>query len=389
MQFVSFSGDYWDGPRHNRHYFCEELAAQGHKVLFCSPPFYVVTLIRQLGKGTLSRSGIRRLGANLLNYVPSKLLFTNFRLPWLNRWMAARREATIRRLLRREGIDRPILLLWHPTFRHMIGKFDEALVVYYVYDQYSGYTGGNPNAPDPAEIELLERADLVFVLSKELYAQKARWAKNIHHLPNSVDFDLFSKARDEATPVPDDLAAVPGPRIGYIGTMNEKLDVPLLEHIATARPGWSIVLVGRQNYTPGPERDRFFALVNRPNVHWLGAKPHQMVPAYIKGLDVCMMCYVINGWTFYGDPSKMHEYLASGKPTIAAGLTAIREFSDVISIPDDADGWVTAIEAGLSETGDEMRQRRIETARANSYPYRIRKATALVQDALDARAARR
>ena len=79
-------------------------------------------------------------------------------------------------------------------------------------------------------------------------------------------------------------------------------------------------------------------------MHWLGNRPYDSVPAYIKGLDVCMMCYVINDWTFFGDPSKMHEYLASGKPTVATGLSAIKEFSNVIDIPETFDGWVDAIE---------------------------------------------
>jgi glycosyltransferase involved in cell wall biosynthesis len=382
VDFLSFSGDYWDGPRHNRHYFCEELS-KSHRVLFCSPPFYIVKLIEQLGRHTLSRSGVHRRRPNLVNYVPSKFLFTNHRWPGLNEWTKRRRHQQIRELMRRESFDRPILLLWHPMFREMIGRFDESLVVYYVYDQYSGYAGGaGATHTDPAEVELLERADVVFVLSKELYETKKGFARNIHHLPNSVDFELFSRARDTSTPVPADLAAIKGPRVGYIGTMNEKLNVPLLEHIADKRADWSVVLVGRENYQPGRERDRFNALVARENVHWLGARPYDSVPAYIKGLDVCMMCYVINDWTFFGDPSKMHEYLASGKPTVATGLSAIKEFSTVIDIPETFDGWVDAIDRGLRETDTAMRDRRIETARQNSYPFRVESAVGIIRDAL-------
>ena len=149
------------------------------------------------------------------------------------------------------------------------------------------------------------------------------------------------------------------------------MDVPLLEHISSTRPGWSIVLIGRQNYSVEAERQRFLSLVARPNVHWLGHRPHHTLPAYLKGLDVCMMCYVINNWTYYGDPLKMHEYLASGKPTIAVGLKSIQPFADVVAIREKHEDWVVAIEEGLHRDTDEARAKRIETARQNSSSRRI------------------
>ena len=89
-------------------------------------------------------------------------------------------------------------------------------------------------------------------------------------------------------------------------------------------------------------------------MHWFGHRPFDLVPAYIKGLDVCMMCYVINNWTFYGDPSKLHEYLASGKPTIGTGLPSIREFADVVQIPETPQEWVAAVDRALA--GDATRR---------------------------------
>lgn len=378
MDFISFSPDYWDGPRHNRHYFCQELSKE-HKVLFVSPPFYVVKLMRELGKGTLNRSGTKQIDENLLNYAPSKLLFTNLRFQRVNRVIENVRIGRIRGLLRKYGFKNPILLIWHPKFKHMIGKFDESLVIYYAYDQYSGYVGGDPSRPDNTEVELLEKADVVFVLSKKLYEDKKKWASNIVHLPNSVDFELFSKARQSFMKIPDDIARIPKPRIGYIGTINEKVDTNLLHQIAARRPEWSIVLVGRENYKIKSSKEDFERLISRKNVFWLGSKKYDSVPAYIKGLDVCMMCYVINDWTYFGDPSKMHEYLASGKPTVATGLPAIKEFGDVIMIPQSKEGWVKAIERGLNENDPHLVQNRIEVARQNSYPFRIRFAMDVIE----------
>lgn len=382
MDFVSVSPDYWDGPRHNRHYFCEELSRRA-KVLFVSPPFNIERVIKGMGRGQLSRSGVRQLSPTLTNYVPSKLLFTNHRFPSYDRWAATQRIGSIRRIMRRQGIEAPGLIVWHPQYRSLVGHFDERLLIYYVYDQYSGYTGGAARRESPEEIELLERADLVFVLSRELYVEKRKRAPGkVVHLANAANFEMFSKSRDAATPVPDDIASIPGPRLGYIGTVNEKVDLAVLERLATARPDCSVVVIGRQNYRVEAEKQRFFQLAARPNVHWLGHRSYDLVPNYIKALDVCMMCYVINDWTFFGDPSKLHEYLASGKPTIGTGLSSIREFADVVAIPETTEEWVDAVNAALAERGGDMPARRIAAARANSYPARVDTFLAAVDEAM-------
>jgi len=276
-------------------------------------------------------------------------------------------------------------LIWHPPHADLVGQLGERMVVYYAYDQYSGYTGGDAK-PSPTEIKLLERADLVFTVSHELMRDKQQFVANpskIVHLPNAVDFDRFSAARREDTRIPDDLDRLPRPRLGYIGSINEKLNLPVLEALSSHRPNCSVVLVGRDNYTNADEKRRFQALVARPNVHWLGYREYDLVPAYIKGLDVCMMCYVVNNWTFYGDPLKLHEYLASGKPTIGTGLQSVKDFADVVMIPESPSEWVAAVDEALAERNPELVERRIETARANSYSDRIRSFLTTVEGALN------
>ena len=380
MNVLTFGGDYWDGPRHNRHYFLEELGRH-ERVLFASPPFHLARLIER--KGPLYPSGVRRINDGLVNYTPSKWLFENHRSPWLNAKMKAARLRRIEALMRRFGVTDPVLLIWHPQYRDMIGRFGEQLVIYYAYDQYTGYTGGDAKA-SPAEIELMERADLVFALSRELAADKRRYLSEpdkVVHLANAANYDMFSTSRAPETVIPADLAALPGPRLGYIGTMNEKVNLPVLEALADRRE-WTIALVGRENYKVPEEKARFLALAGRPNVHWFGHRPFDLVPAYIKGLDVCMMCYVINNWTFYGDPSKLHEYLASGKPTIGTGLPSIREFADVVQIPETPQEWVAAVDRALQERDPALPARRIETAKQNSYQARIERFRAVVDEAL-------
>jgi glycosyltransferase involved in cell wall biosynthesis len=142
------------------------------------------------------------------------------------------------------------------------------------------------------------------------------------------------------------------------------------------------VLIGRENYKDPQAKKRFEDLIARPNVHWLPYRQPATLPGYLKALDVCLMCYVVNGWTYFGDPSKMHEYLASGKPTIGAPLPAIKEFSDVVRVPETNEGWIEAIEQSLAETSEQMVAERIRVARMNSYPERIRRAVEIIEESL-------
>ena len=159
---------------------------------------------------------MRHINDGLVNYTPSKWLFENHRSPWLNARMKAARLRRIEALMQRFGVTDPVLLIWHPQYRDMIGRFGERLVVYYAYDQYTGYTGGDAKA-SPAEIELMERADLVFALSRELAADKRRYLSEpdkVVHLANAANYDMFATSRAPETVVPADLAALPAaPRL--------------------------------------------------------------------------------------------------------------------------------------------------------------------------------
>lgn len=381
MNFLSFVPDYWDGPRHNRHYFCLELAKQ-HRVLFVSPPFYIGKLLRRDARRHAPRSGLTRVTDRLFTYVPPKWLFTNHRFPWLHRLLREIRIFLLRRLARKYGFTDPVLLVWHPAHLEMLGRFGERLVVYYIYDHLSGYSGGDPRKRWSSELELIRKADLVFVLSHKLLEENRQYNSNIHLLANAVDFDLFAQARSESTEIPADISSIRGPRIGYIGTINEKVNVELLSEVASSRPAWSIVLIGRENYKDPQAKKQFENLVARSNVHWLPYKEPAALPGYLKALDVCLMCYVVNGWTYYGDPSKMHEYLAAGKPTVGAPLPAIQEFSNVVRVAESNRDWIDAIQASLGEQGVQHADERIHVARLNSYPERIRRAIELIEAAL-------
>lgn len=378
LDFISAQADYWDISWQNRHHFVSELS-KAHKVFFLSPPFYVVDLLRGTARTKTKLYGLSMLNRNLYSYVPPRYMPINYRFKGLDNMIRLVRHAKVRRELSKLRFSRPVLYIWHPNCLDLIGQFGESLVVYHKYDNYAGYFGGSGN-PDPREAELIKKADLFFVTSRGLYDLHKEDRGDIHIVPNGVDYDFFSKDMSE---IPEDIAGIPEPRIGYVGVINEKVDFDLLAYLCDSRPNWSIVLVGPEKVTRPEFSVSLKRLKEKRNCYFLGQKDIAAVPSYMRALNVCMMCYLVNDWTYYGYPLKMHEYLACGKPVLSADLPAVREFEGVVKIPCSKVEWLDLLDQYITK-GDSQTDilGRLEVAKQNSWAVRIETIVALIKDKL-------
>ncbi len=380
--FVSLQVDYWDSPWQNRHGFLWELSKQ-YRVFFLSPPLYLVDLLPS-GRKRTKLHGCGAIKENLFSYVPPRYLPYNYRFPTLDNFVRRIRHYKIRTKLKEIGFVNPILYIWHPNYADMMGEFGESLVVYHKYDHYAGYIGGDGKI-DPREKDLMGKADLVFVTSQGLYDLHKEDCKEIHLVPNGVDFDLFSKATTDEVQVPPDMAEIPQPRVGYVGVINEKVDLKLLTFLCKAHPDWSIVLVGPVRVLLPHFKENLRELQKQKNCYFLGQKENKQVPSYIKGLDVCMMCYVVNEWTYYGYPLKMHEYLACGKPAISADLPEVRPYSDVVKIASHQEQWIDLIEREIAHKSKNDIKKLLKVAENNSWKTRVIQVLSLIDRKVDNR----
>jgi len=377
---VSLQRDYWDSPWQNRQAMMSAFARTTAPVLFVGPAFELGELVDGTAFRRTRSRGTQDVAPRLHAHTPPRYLPMSGRLPILDRATRRARRAIVEREIARLGITRPVAYVWHPAAVNGLDLFDAAAIVYHKYDHYQGYAGGT-STPDPAEQALIARADAVLVTSQGLLDMHVQERPDIELVPNGVDYEAFAAAAAHRV-LPDDLARVPGPRVGYVGVVNEKVDFALLEALATRRPEWSIVLVGPDRVRDPQARASFDRLKGRANFHHLGDKAARDVPPYVAGLDVCLMSYLINGWTFYGYPLKMHEYLAAGRPSVATDLPAIREFKHVVTIAHDVDQWEDAIAAGLRADDAEAIAARQSVARQNSWDERTRAADVIIRRCL-------
>ena len=225
------------------------------------------------------------------------------------------REAALGRLLDAHLASvRGTLIAWYytpmmlPFSRHI----DADVTVFDAMDELSKFKFA-PVKLLELEQEVIDRADIVFTGGSSLYeAKKDRHASG-HCFPSSVDRAHFCKARARQFD-PADQEDLPKPRLGFYGVIDERFDIDLLDKVAAMRPDWSFVMVGPV-VKIAPED-----LPKRPNIHYLGGKTYEQLPAYLSGWDVALMPFAMNESTQFISPTKTPEYLAGGKPVVSTPI---------------------------------------------------------------------
>jgi UDP-galactopyranose mutase len=221
-------------------------------------------------------------------------------------------------------------------------------------DELSLFLGAPPELVRH-EAELLEQADVVFTGGPSLYRAKRGRHPNVHCFPSSVDAAHFGRARAgagaEADEAPDQ-RALPRPRLGYYGVIDERLDLPLLAAMADAHPEWQIVLVGPiVKIDPG-------TLPRRPNIQYTGQRRYEELPGYLAGWDVCLLPFALNDSTRFISPTKTLEYMAAERPIVSTPITDVAEpYGEIVRLGDGTEAFIRACERALSADGDDRAQR--------------------------------
>ncbi len=249
-------------------------------------------------------------------------------------------------LVRTHEVQDPLLWLYTPMALGWARHVPAVATVYDCMDELSLFQGAPP-ALRARERELFARADVVFTGGVSLWEAKKSRHANVHPMPSSVDAAHFAAARREKRD-PSDQEAIPHPRVGFFGVLDERLDRQLLGDVATARPDVHFVLLG-----PVAKIDPQ-SLPKRPNIHYLGRKSYDELPAYLAGWDVAFMPFADNDATRFISPTKTPEFLAAGRPVVSTPIRdVVRPYGErgLVRIAKTAVEMAKAIDAALSERG--------------------------------------
>lgn len=373
---ICFAKDYGEDPTSNHHVMWE-LARAGHRVLWLNS---VGTRTPNLGSGRDLRKIVTKLGdfARGPRKVRDNLwVFSPLVLP-LPHSAAARRlnreilRATIYGLRARLGMRQFQLWTFLPNVAGYIGTLGESMVVYYCVDEWSMFSYIDDKMVE-AERELCQRADVVFGVNQALADAKALLNPASHLATHGVDHAQFAAALDPATRVPDDLARLPRPVLGFYGTLQDWVDLELIAYLAQRHPEWSLALIG----TPHVELS---SITRFPNVHLLGRKPHAELPAYCKGFDVGLIPYVVEERMKYVNPIKLREYLSAGLPVVSTDVPEVARYSDHCAVARDYPAFEAAVVRALADDSPARRRARSDAMKTETWEHKVAAVRATVEE---------
>ncbi len=377
----------WDNPFWtNKQHVAVELVRQGRRVL------YVESC--GLRRPSLGRRDLRRILRRLARALrppqevrPDLWVWSPAVLPWQGSRSVRRLNRLWLRLglalsLRRTGLAPQLLWTYSPLTSEFYDLERFATVVYHAVDDIAAQPGMPAQAIARAEAELVLRADLVFATSPRLRDRHAAvGARRCVFLPNVADAAHFGSALAPDVVLPPDLAALPQPRIGFIGAVSGyKLDFALIRAVALARPACSFVLIGQVG--EGDPWTDVAPLRGVSNLHLLGPRPYADLPAYLAGMQVAILPSVANTYTASMFPMKLFEYLAAGLSIVATPLPALADYAHLMLVAEPtAEAFAAALDRALVGQGPSQ-DVRLAAARAHTYAARTREMLARIE-ALD------
>ncbi|MEZ6072010.1 MAG: glycosyltransferase [Pirellulales bacterium] len=341
-----------------------------------------------LRRPTVNTRDLTRIGRRLLRGLsrprqvePNLWVFSPLVLPWHNR-VATRRlnervlAGALQRVTRQLGFRRPIVWTYNPLVEPLISRLDASLVVYHCVDDLGAVPGAPTDVIEACERRITADADLVLTTSRNL--QRRLEPLNpaaTSYLPNVADYEHFSTARADG-PLPEDLRAIPRPRIGFIGAVSHyKVDFELVAEVARRRPDWHWVLIGQVGEG---QPQSLPEVLDAPNVHLLGPRSYGRLPDYLRGFDVATIPARVNPYTESMFPMKFFEYLAAGCSVVASNVPALDEFSHACQLVAGADDFTAAIARVLAGGGPDMATRD-ELARRHTWTWRAQEIHALIE----------
>lgn len=210
-------------------------------------------------------------------------------------------------------------------------------VIYDCMDELSLFKGAPQQLIDN-ERTLLSQADIVFTGGKSLYESKQQLHDNVYCFPSSVDQEHFATALNGIA-IPDDISQIPSPIVGYFGVIDERINLELISESARLLPNVSFVMIGP--LAKISEND----LPRLSNLHYLGMKSYEQLPAYLKAFDVAMMPFALNDATKFISPTKTLEYMAAGKPIISTRIKDVeRDYQHCVAIVDSVQDFCDAVQ---------------------------------------------
>lgn len=377
-EIICFAND-WDGEPLSKKHIMKRLARK-NRVLWVnsignrSPKVNRNDINRIFKKVRQFFNGVKQVEENLYVFSPVMIPFYHSKtLRKINQLLLA---AMLRRKLKELGFTKPITWTFAPSSADVVGRLGESKVIYHCVDEFAAFSDAPQAAIQKMEETLLKKADLVIVSANTLRESKRKVNRSTHLVRHGVDYHHFKKALDPAVAIPADVAKLPHPIIGFHGLIADWVDLALIRRLALEHPDWSVAILGASQTDLSP-------ISGLKNVHLLGKRPYETLPAYCKAFDVAILPFVVNTLTLYANPLKLREYLAAGLPVVSSDLPEVRSLGGDIRIAADHAEFISQVEQIIHHEKTGPSAERSQTMEKESWDDKVELLSRFLEERID------
>lgn len=309
-----------------------------------------------------------------INWLPANRVYRG-----LLKWNSRKISKCVQKVAERLEMHNPLVInAFNPTYGlPLINKLEERLLLYYCYDEISHAHWCKKHGPR-MEALFASKADAIITTSEPLQHSKRTYNEKCYLVKNGVNIALFEQALAKKIKYQiSDKAKI----VGYLGTVDDRLDYELLEICIQKSPDVQFYFVGRVTYAPGKAR-----LNGYENTHFFGAMSPEQLPDYVAQFDVGIIPFVSNGFTENIYPLKINEYLAAGLPVVTTNFGQLNDFAEVVNIATQPQDFLNALllELNYPQEEEAIQQRRT-FAQANSWEGRAKELSQIIEEVIESR----
>lgn len=248
----------------------------------------------------------------------------------------------------------------------LAGAFDESALIYYCYDEIRAAEWCKKHG-GKMEDEFIKKVDSVIVTSEGLLKSKSKKHPHVKLVKNGVDFNLFNRALNRFRFNKNRKI------IGYVGSVDFRLDYDLLENVIQLCPDYNFHFVGRIVSHYGYNQLKGFS-----NVLFTGPKQPEDIPGFMSEFDLGIIPFAQNEFNKNIYPLKINEYLAAGLPIVSTDFASLEDFENYITISQNTDEFIQGLEKELRSDNLNLSNERVTLAKANDWSARVEKVEELI-----------
>jgi len=381
LSFICFSVNNWEKRKARKQQFMLALSKREDVdiVLYVEPPLNFWRLLLLPVSELSTKENRNRWGRALKGktkkinkklFIYTSVFFIPFfhRFQWIyniNRYFSYIR---VRELLNKIEIEKPVVWLYHPFDYKLIDWFREKKASVFDWaeewaDYFIEFSSKKKIKIKKLEENIMKSVDIVFTVSEDLKNKARQLNSNSYHLFDGTVYEVFQK---ENYDTPEDIKDIPSPIAGYLGSINERVDVNLMKKIAVRLPYVSFIFIGciHKNRTNIKELKKY------DNIYFIGPKEYKELGDYAHCFDICILPYVTN--LFMGFPTKLLDYLATGKPIVTTSLQHLEKIKNYLNIAHSNSEFIDLIGKSLKEKNEEKKKNRLQAAKDNTWEKRAK-----------------